>query len=236
MICEGFEHNLARLEAAKLTDCDHVRAVCGVDKGYTVMSALEKDHKIFRQNPRLRKDHRRHRRVRMKLHGRFLNHESEEHGLVTDNISVGGAYLKSAAIPPMDAQIVCYFEHLGRIVGDVVRIDDDGFAIKFKVSQIKRDRLADKIIWLVNKDRLGLVEERGAQRFAAEGPALILRQDGTTLQCRVIDISLSGAGLEADGPLPMIGETIQVGNIKAEVVRVNANGFGVRFNKKQEHS
>ena len=97
------------------------------------MSALAQNHAIFRQNPRLRKDNRRHRRVKIKLHGRFLNHESEEHSLVVDNISVGGACLKSAAIPPIGAQIVCYFDHLGRIVGEVVRLTSEGFAIKFKV-------------------------------------------------------------------------------------------------------
>ena len=195
------------------------------------MSALAQNHAIFRQNPRLRKDNRRHRRVKIKLHGRFLNHESEEHSLVVDNISVGGACLKSAAIPPIGAQIVCYFDHLGRIVGEVVRLTSEGFAIKFKVSQIKRDRLADKLIWLINKDRLGLVEERGAKRFATEGPALVIRKDGRKLQCRVIDISLTGAGFESDGPLPLIGEHVLIGNISAEVMRVTETSFGVRFLK-----
>lgn len=200
------------------------------------MSALAQDHAIFRQNPRLRKDNRRHRRVKIKLQGRFLSDNSEEHSLVTDNISVGGACLKSVVIPPLDSQIVCYFDHLGRIVGDVVRTTDDGFAIKFKASQIKRDRLADKLIWLVNKDRLGLVEERGAQRFAAEGPAIIVRQDGRKMQCHVMDISLTGAGFETDGPTPQIGETIQVGSVFAEVMRVSDSAFGVRFIKPETNT
>lgn len=195
------------------------------------MSALAQDHAIFRQNPRLRKDNRQHRRVKIKLHGRFLSGDGEEHSLVTENISVGGACFKSVSIPPLGSQAVCYIDYLGRIVGDVVRITDDGFAVQFKVSQIKRDRLADKLIWMVNKDRLGLVEERGAQRFATEGPALVVRQDGRKMQCRVVDISLTGAGFETDGPTPMVGETIKVGSIEAEVVRVTSSGFGVRFRK-----
>lgn len=193
------------------------------------MSALAQNHDIFRQNPKLRKDHRRHRRVKIRLHGRFLNDASEEHSLISRDISCGGGCFSSASIPDIGSQIVCYIDELGRIVGEVVRHTDDGFAIAFKVSQIKRDRLADKLTWLVNKDRLGLVEERGAQRFAAEGPALITRQDGRTLQCRVVDISLTGAGFETDGPPPMIGELINVGNISAEVMRSTPKGFGVRF-------
>jgi len=193
------------------------------------MSALAKNHEIFRHNPKLRKDHRRHRRVKIKLNGRFLNDQSEEHSLILENISCGGACVKSAAIPEINSQIVCYIDELGRLVGNVVRHTEGGFAIKLQVSQLKRDRLADKLIWLVNKDRLGLTEERAAQRFAAEGPALIKRQDGRTLQCRVVDISLTGAGFETDGPSPMIGETIQIGHVAAEVMRSTPKGFGVRF-------
>ena len=61
----------------------------------------------------------------------------------------------------------------------------NGFALRFQTTQTKRDKLADKLVWLTNREALGLVEERGAQRFAAEGPAIIIRQDGRRLQCRV---------------------------------------------------
>ena len=195
------------------------------------MTALAKNHAIFQEKPKLLKDHRRHRRVNIKLHGRFLNDNSEEHGLVTQNISCGGALLQSLSFPEVGSQIVCYIDELGRIVGKVVRIADDNmFAIAFKVSQLKRDRLADKLIWLANKDRLGLVEERRAQRFAAEGPALITRQDGRKLQCSVIDISLTGAGFVTDGPAPMVGEIINIGGtMTAEVMRSTPKEFGVRF-------
>jgi len=181
------------------------------------------------QNPRLMKDHRTHRRVDIVLHGRFLNNRSEEHSLATVNISCGGALVKSPAKPDLDSQLVVYFDELGRVVGNTVRHTEDGFALRFQVTQNKRDKLADKLIWLTNREKLGLVEERGAQRFAAEGPAIIIRQDGRRLQCRVVDISLTGAGFIAEGPPPMIGEIITTGNVSAEVMRSAGNNFGVRF-------
>lgn len=183
----------------------------------------------IRVKPGLQKDHRRHRRTRLPLHGRFLNASNEEHNFVTANISCGGARLCSQYIPEVGAQVVCYLDELGRIVGNVARHTKDGFAISFAVSQVKRDRLADKLTWLINKDKLGLVEERGAQRFSTEGPAIITRQDGRRMQCRVVDISLTGAGFESDGPCPLIGEIVNVGNLSAEVVRSTHKGFGVRF-------
>lgn len=181
------------------------------------------------QNPRLVKDHRAHRRVDIALQGRFLNNRTEEHSLVTVNISCGGALVKSPTKPGLDSQIVVYFDELGRVVGNTVRHTEDGFALRFQVTQTKRDKLADKLVWLTNHEKLGLVEERGAQRFAAEGPAIIIRQDGRRLQCRVVDISLTGAGFIAEGPPPMIGEIITAGNISAEVMRTAGNNFGVRF-------
>lgn len=193
------------------------------------MNALAQSHGAASTSARLKRDHRRHRRAKIALHGRFLNAQNEEHSLLTKDISCGGACLRTQSSPEVGSPIVCYIDELGRIVGKVVRHTEDGFALTFKVSQVKRDRLADKLIWLVNKDTLGLVEERGSARFAADGPALITRQDGRTVQCRVIDISLTGAGFQTDGPAPMIGEIIQVGSLSAEVVRSTRKGFGVRF-------
>ncbi|MEM7660788.1 MAG: PilZ domain-containing protein [Pseudomonadota bacterium] len=193
------------------------------------MSALSQNHAILTQNPKLKKDNRVHRRVEMTLRGRFLNQTSQEHAFVSVNLSCGGARLRANNVPPVGEQIVCYFDELGRVAGKIVRHTEDGFAVGFNTVQTKRDRLADKLIWLDNKERLGLHEERGAPRYPADGPAILVRQDGRRLQCRVIDISLTGAGFETDGPPPMIGEQIIAGNLSGEVVRRNGKAFGVRF-------
>lgn len=195
------------------------------------MGALAQDNTAIKVKPRLQKDHRRHRRAALKLHGRFLNANNEEHSFQTANVSCGGARLHARFIPNIGDQLVCYFDEIGRIVGNVVRHIEGGFAISFEVGQLKRDRIADKLTWLVNKDRLGLEEERGAQRFNAEGPAIVVRQDGRRIQCRVVDISLTGAGFECEGARPLIGEIVSVGNISAEVMRSTHKGFGVRFIK-----
>ncbi|MEO9969203.1 MAG: PilZ domain-containing protein [Hyphomonadaceae bacterium] len=193
------------------------------------MNTQSHSNAVRLQNPRLQKDHRVHRRVEIGLHGRFLNDQSEEHSLLTINISCGGALVKSPSRPAVDSQVVVYLDELGRVAGTVVRHTEDGYALHFHTTQTKRDKLADKLIWLSNCERLGLVEERGAQRFAAEGPALIVRQDGRQLQCRVVDISLTGAGFIAEGPPPMIGEIVETGTVSAEVVRSVGQNFGVRF-------
>ncbi|MEM9669877.1 MAG: PilZ domain-containing protein [Pseudomonadota bacterium] len=195
------------------------------------MTALPRNHAILNKNPKLRKDNRLHRRVDMSLEGRFLNQGSEEYDFVTINLSCGGARLQSDFVPSIGEEIVCYFNELGRVAGTITRHTEDGFAVGFNTVKTKRDRLADKLTWLHNKERLGLDEERGARRYTADGPAIIVRQDGRRLQCRVVDISLTGAGFEADGPAPMIGEQITAGNAQGEVVRRVGKSFGVRFKR-----
>lgn len=187
------------------------------------------DTRLRTRNPRLQKDHRHHKRVVLELRGRFLTENSEEHELVTTNLSCGGAIVRAKTVPAVDTHVVCYIEEIGRVAGRVTRHIENGFAIAFQTSQPKRDRLADKLTWLYNKDQLGLAEDRGAPRFSADGPAVVVRQDGRRLNCRVIDISLTGAGFETDGPPPMVGEIVTTGNLSGEVMRRSNKAFGIRF-------
>lgn len=174
-------------------------------------------------------DRRQHKRVELDLSGRFLNAESEDHPLSTINMSCSGAMIRAAARPAVDSQIVCYFDELGRVSANVIRHTADGFAVRFNVTDHKRDKIADRLTWLLNKDRLELPDDRGSSRYDAGGPALIALQDGRQIQCRVVDISLSGASFETDGELPKMGEEVLAGNLRGHVVRVLQNCFAIRY-------
>ena len=177
---------------------------------------------------RKKKDRRRSRRIAIKLKGRYLNEQSEDKNLVTRNISVGGALIESGYRPPTGAQIVCYLDHLGRVSAQVTRRTEFGFAVAFQTTQHKRDKLADKLTWLVNRGPLNLVDERSAPRYAAGGPALVKDADGRDIQCRVIDISLTGASFKTDAPCPMVGEIVKAGNLMGKVVRCEEQLFAIR--------
>lgn len=179
--------------------------------------------------PDVRKDRRRHKRVDLELHGRFLDDESEDHSLKTVNISCSGALLATSSRPAINASIVCYFDDLGRVAATVVRHTDDGFAVKFKAVEHKKDKLADRLTWLLNKNVLGLPEERLSQRYPASGSAIVTRKDGRQMQCRVLDISLTGASFETDGPVPLVGEMVTAGNLKGEIVRSQRGSFAIRY-------
>lgn len=174
-------------------------------------------------------DRRKHKRIELQIKGRFLNDDSEDHAFTTLNISCSGAMLISEHPPKADTPIVCYFDELGRVAATVIRSTTSGFAVAFSTTDHKRDKLADRLTWLLNKDALNLSDDRTNERFDAGGPALVVLQDGRQLQCRVVDISLSGASFEIDGSAPKMGEEVIAGNLRGEVVRVQDNSFAIRY-------
>lgn len=176
-----------------------------------------------------RRDRRSYKRVELRLTGRYLLGESDDRELLTSNVSCDGALILSQSPPDSGEQIVCYFDDLGRVVADVVRMAPGGFAVRFQTSTLKRDKLADRLTWLLNKDTLGLAEDRAAARFSATGQAVVILSDGTQLQCRLTDISLTGAAFEALGTTPFVGDRVRTGNLPAEVVRVAGKKFAVRY-------
>ena len=190
----------------------------------------------FAKSPLTRssKDRRRNKRVDIALEGRFLSESGHDHTLRTRNVSCSGALVDAALQPPEGAELVCYFDEFGRVATTVIRHTPDGFAIAFKVSPHKKDKLADRLTWLLNREKLDLSEDRVSSRHIANGPAMVTREDGRKLQCTVVDISLTGASFEASGPAPFVGERVKAGNLEGEVVRRSGKVFAIRFLRRQE--
>lgn len=179
---------------------------------------------------RSRPDRRRHFRVEQTLGGRFMLNETE-YKLETINISCGSALIKADVLPPIGQSLVCYFDELGRVMVDVVRHVEDQFGVVFKVGAHKRDKLADRLIWLVNYASLDLEDSRESPRNTASGPALLTRADGTKLQCKISDISLTGAAFTHNGPPLLVGENVRAGSLTGQVIRSVAGEFAIRFTR-----
>ena len=180
------------------------------------------------------KERRRFKRIELVLLGRFLDEQSEEHPLQIHDISCSGAVMNTAFGMSVGANIVCYIDELGRVAATVTRQTASGFAVSFKVASHKRDKLADRLTWLLNKTPLGLDEDRTSPRHTASGSVIITRQDGRQLQCSARDISLTGASFVTTGPVPHVGEHITTGNIRGCVVRSERGNFAIRYLQKGE--
>jgi hypothetical protein len=146
-----------------------------------------------------------------------------------NDISVGGVSVMAPVEVEIGERIIAYFDEIGGIEGHVVRAFDGGFAISLKASQHKRDKLAAQITWLVNQAELGGAVGRRHSRAAVGNKTSTLKlADGTSVDCKVLDVSLSGASIGTDAR-PPIGTEVIFGKLRCRVMRYHDRGIGVQF-------
>lgn len=183
----------------------------------------------LRLDARIVPDRRRHKRFSVALLGRFMRANKQEFPCRLNDISVGGAALMSPVEVEMGERIVAYLDEIGGIEGEVVRLFDGGFAIGLKASQHKREKLAAQITWLVNKDQLGgAVGRRHARMSVGNKSSTLHLSDGSSADCRVLDVSLSGASI-GTAARPPIGDVVVFGKLRCKVMRYHDRGIGVQF-------
>lgn len=186
------------------------------------------DRRKIRIAARGAEERRRHRRLPLQLHGRFLDSRHQEEKCRLIDISPGGAKVATRT-PPMPGDfVVLLVDGLGRLDGRVLRKGDNWFSLQFAAHARKRDRLADAITWRFNMQRLGLEEDRAAPRKEGRGRARIHFADGVIIDADVVDVSISGAAF-ACLERPRKGEEVRVGEMRGHVARVWEGGFAVAF-------
>jgi hypothetical protein len=180
--------------------------------------------------PRPTPDRRRFRRTALTLAGRVLHARGLERDCRTLDISPGGARLMAPEMPAPGDQIVLYLDEIGRVPAEVMRASpEDGFGVLFQATIHKREKIAEQMIWLLNKNRFGLEEERREPRYASSNAISVTLEDGRALHCDVLDFSLVGASLRTAQKRPEIGAWVRVGQTYGRVSRYLPEGFAVDF-------
>ncbi|MEM1289445.1 MAG: PilZ domain-containing protein [Pseudomonadota bacterium] len=174
-------------------------------------------------------DRRRFQRVAVDLLGRFMLPNLQEYPCQILDMSPGGAALISPVNAEIGQRVIAYIDHIGRIEGHVARPIDGGFAMSIQTSARKRDKMASQLTYLANKDLLNLPEDRRHERQVVENPySKLIMSDGRSYPCSVLDISLSGAAVRTS-VRPSIGTMVQLGNMRAKVVRHIDEGVALEF-------
>jgi c-di-GMP-binding flagellar brake protein YcgR len=188
----------------------------------------------FRQRPLIRQhDRRRYQRVNVNLLGRFMLADRREYPCQTIDISPGSVAVTAASAGKVGERVVAYFDHIGRLEGDIVRVQDGGFVMTINATARKRDKLAAKLTWLANRHELNLPEDRRHDRVTSKVKSVIIAlPDGREYQSRIMDVSLSGAALAVDVK-PPIGSPLMVGKLRARVVRHFDEGVAIEFATQQ---
>lgn len=174
-------------------------------------------------------EQRRHHRVKVTVLGRYMLADKREYPCQTLDMSVGGVSLFAPVRGAIGERVIVYLDQLGRIEGLIARHTKNGFALSMSLPLMKREKLAEQLTWLINRDALGMAEDRRHERVTPRATRTVLRlSDGQTHPVKLIDISLSGAALAAQVQ-PALGSTVTVGQTSGTVVRHFTGGIAVEF-------
>jgi hypothetical protein len=184
----------------------------------------------FRQRSLIRQhDRRRNQRVNVNLLGRFMLEDRREFPCQTQNMSPGSVAFTTPIVGRVGERVVAYIDHIGRVEGQITRAYDGGFAMSITATLRKKDKLAAKLTWLANRHELNLPEDRRHDRVTPGVSTVnVALPDGREYRAKVLDLSLSGAGIALDVK-PPIGSPLLVGKLRASVIRHSDEGVAVEF-------
>ncbi|WP_291397798.1 PilZ domain-containing protein [Devosia sp.] len=173
-------------------------------------------------------------RVKVSLLGRYMLTDRREFPCQVLEMSPGDAVVVAPVPGSSGERVIAYIDHLGRIEGDITEVIDGGFKMHIGATSRKRDKMAAQLTWLANKDVLNLPEDRRHERVVPDNRhSTAVLDDGRRYNCKIIDISLSGAAIEL-AVRPAMGTPVTLGRMRARVVRHFADGVAVEFVSAQE--
>lgn len=182
-----------------------------------------------RAEPGKARDRRRHSRVKVTLLGRYMLADRREFPCQTMDMSPGGVLLFAPVKAAIGERVIVYLDQIGRIEGSVTRHVENGFALSINVPLMKREKLADQLTWLANRNVLGMPEDRRHERITPRALRSSLKlPDGREYLVKLIDISMSGAAVKMDTKLPM-GTILTIGRTQGRVVRHFEGGVAIEF-------
>lgn len=183
----------------------------------------------FSQSTARSLEKRRHSRVQLALLGRYMLPNFREYPCQTVDVSPGGVSILAPVKAEVGQRVIAYIEQIGRVEGLVVRQTTDGFAMTIAATGRKREKLASQLTWLINKQALGLPEDRRHERVVPRNSRnTITLKDGSVHAVKLLDVSLSGAAYQCDVGL-LLGDLVTLGRTPCKVVRKFADGYAVEF-------
>ena len=176
----------------------------------------------------------RFQRVKGSVLGRYMLADRSEFPCQVLEMSPGDAAVIAPVAGSVGEKVIAYLDHIGRIEGAVTSIIDGGFMMEVVASSRKRDKMAAQLTWLANKDILNLPEDRRHERVVPDNRhSTVVLDDGRRYNCKIIDISLSGAAIEL-AVRPAMGTPVTLGRMRAKVIRHFPDGVAVEFVSAQE--
>ena len=151
--------------------------------------------------------------------------DRREFACIVVDVSEGGIALLCHERGSVGEQVIVYIDRLGRVQGTIVRQFTQGLAIALNGTSAAFERFAARLRQIANSDPAS--EKRREVRVEAAALTSRVRlSDGQ--DCEIEDLSIFGAGLRID-QRPCVGELLDIGLLRARVVRHSETGIGVEF-------
>lgn len=155
--------------------------------------------------------------------------DGSEFHAVTVDISAEGIRLRSATIPPVEAQLGCSIRGVGVMEVRVVRADAADFAVRVRGRGVTAGEVVRSLVDLARLQSPPPEAVRVHRRVVPKNRAVkVALANGTGVPARIVNLSASGVALQLDTPLE-IGQSIVVGRHRARVARRIDGGVGAAF-------
>ncbi len=193
----------------------------------TASPRIARPLRTYEQMPRFQ-------RVKVSVLGRYMLTNRSEYPCQVLEMSPGDAVVVAPVSGTAGERVVAYLDHVGRVEGTITEVIEGGFKMELAASPRKRDKTAAQLTWLANKDVLNLPEDRRHERVVPDNRhSSVVLDDGRRYNCKIIDISLSGAAIEL-AVRPAMGTPVTLGRMRAKVIRHFPEGVAVEFASAQE--
>ncbi len=186
------------------------------------------------QNPaRQQPADRSFQRVGINVDGRLMLADYTEYPCSVVEMSPGDVEFTCIGRPRLNERVIAYLDHLGRVEGRVVEVNDRGFSMQINATDRKREKLAAQLTWIANKHELGLPEDRRHDRLMPRQVNVEVALDnGSRYRGTLMDLSLSGAAVDID-VRPALGTPVFLGSMRGKVVRHFLEGVAIEFSSVQ---
>jgi hypothetical protein len=144
------------------------------------------------------------------------------------DMSPGGAFVLSDAVPPRGTHVVVYIAGLGRFEGTIARTVPGGFGIEFRYSAHKREGIAELLTLYKHGNALMNTALRRHSRTPTRVNTSFTRANGDVVNCKMVDFSLSGVSLATE-IRPAVGELVFISHVPGRVARHHDQGIGIEF-------
>jgi hypothetical protein len=151
----------------------------------------------------------------------------------TSRVSPNQMMVSVPVVGTIGERVISYFGEFGKLDGLITGIEKGGFLVDLFVTRARREQFASKLAWLDRQQKDAVVDVRAQERIVPENPhSTIVLADGSTTDCFVIDMSVSGAAISSELQ-PELGTPLAVGRTVGRVVRRFKEGFAVKFIEQQ---